>query len=299
MYKQAQSTILGVVILTGLILSVVSISYLWGQPLVEKSMDKNNVNLLIDNLKEINDLIIYTVNSGSNTISKLNLNGDSFLIDEINNRLVIKTEATIPVINTIKEVPINTYELPRVRESLTFNMTGNELVTLTPLTGYYADVKLINRTFGNRVYNISLHNNTETDLYDKICIWQNVLTESDCVQVGETIRIELVTYEIMGILDSGELAFAYGKYIENQGIKGIDVSGIISSRGIDLVNKEDISLYLTYRTLVDSDGRRYKIVLNCFNNCQVSNVNKELVISLDSVSANATDVISYVTLRTQ
>jgi hypothetical protein len=111
MKGKAQTGVLGVVVLTRILLAIVSVTYLWGQPLIQKNVDRAQVNLVLEKLDELNDAILYTASTGSNSIIDLDLTNSVFLIDYDNNRAIYETYSTVPIIASIEEVPINYYEL--------------------------------------------------------------------------------------------------------------------------------------------------------------------------------------------
>jgi len=299
MRNKAQVGVLSVVLLTGIVLSIVSVTYLWGQPLIEKNVDKSHINAVLEKLDEIDDAIQYTINSGSNTVIDLDLSDTYFIIDSDNNRLIVETFSSVPMISSVEEVPINYYELSKIRESLSFNTTYT--YTDNPLvSGYNSLVYHTNYSFSGVLYNVTIHQNTISDEWDLVCIWRDSINSaSDCAKRNEALVVEGVTLDIVTIITDGTRFFALGDYIENDGVLGSEPTGIISGKSASLADKEQITFYLTYRSMISASQDKYVIVVSCSNNCATSDNNKQLVISRDNVVRNSDSITTYVKLEIQ
>ncbi len=300
MVNKAQTGILGIVILTALLLGIVSVTFLWGQPLIQKNVDRAQVNLIMSKLDEINDAILYTSSTGSNSIIDLDLTTSTFVVDTDNNRIVYETYSTVPIISSTTEVPINYYELAQERESITYNATN--LISTDPVVaGYEVSTHHTNTTIDGVYYNVSIHENSASSEWELVCIWplDTITLINDCGKAGEAIVKEGITIDILSVITDGEGAYALGDYVENKGVLGSEPSGIISAQSLTLRDREKITFYLTYRTMISSFNEEYRIILDCVEDCVASNTDKELLISRDNVIMTSDEVTTYITLEVQ
>lgn len=299
--RSAQTGVLGMVVLTGIVIVIISITFMWGQPLIQKNVDKAQINMVMEKLDEINDAIIYTASTGSNNIVSLDLTNSAFLIDESSNRIMYQTYSSVPIISGTEEVPINYYELATIRESLTYNTTDTS--NSDPIVTGYETIThhKSNITIGGVLYNATIHENSSNNEWDLLCLWKDYsITEStDCARSGETITQEDIVHDIISILSSGEAAYANGDIIENQGILGNEPSGIISAESVSLIDTEKITFYLTYRGMLSPINKEHKIILSCSNNCVSSNTEKDLIISRTNIVQSSNSTITYISLEVQ
>lgn len=298
--RKCQTGILGVVILTGIVLAIISVTYVWGQPLIQKNVDRAQVNQALEKIEEINDAILYTSSTGSNSIVNLDLTKSTFLVDADNNRVVIETTSTVPIVASVEEVPINYYELAEKRESITYNTT-NTINTDPIISGYEVTTHHANTTIQEVNYNVSIHENTSTNEWDLLCIWKDytINKNNDCAGAQEALEKEGVTIDVLSILASGEAAYALGGMEENKGILGSEPSGIVSAESINLGDSEKITFYLTYRSMLSSEDEEYKVILNCNQDCVASNTDKKLVISRENVIITTSEVNTIINLEVQ
>ncbi len=294
--KKAQTGVMGMVILTGIVLVIISVAYLWGKPLVQKNIDKAKLNIVEQKLYEIDDAIKYTASTGSNSVVDLNIGGATFSVDEYNNRIVYTITSSVPVASTSSEVPINFYELAETKESITYNTSST--VTSDPLlSGYNSITHHTNTTIDGTFYNVSIYQNTSSSEWELLCIWRDSIVQSDdCGEEGDTITIGDNGYEIVTINSTGESAFVFGPYIENVGVYGSEPSGIISARALGLGDRQKVLFYLRYREMVDKDGRVHKIVLQCRSNCLSTTDTNKLLITRDNIIVDGDKVYTYINL---
>ncbi|MBN1923566.1 MAG: hypothetical protein JW791_02285 [Nanoarchaeota archaeon] len=300
MVRVAQTGILGIVILTAILLVIVSVTFLWGQPLIQKNVDRANINLIMDKMDEINDAVLYTASTGSNSIVDLDLSASSFVVDTDNNRVVYETYSTVPIIASTQEVPVNYYELAEERETITYNTSSTYNVD-PQVTGYELITHHGNTTIDSVFYNVTVHENTGTNEWELVCFWKDytIKEAADCAMIGEAVTKQGVSIDVIGIITAGEGVYALGDYVENFGVLGSEPSGIISAQSLSLRDKEKVTFYLTYRTMISSYDEEYKIIIDCADNCVASNVDKKLLISRTNVVMSSDQVTTYINLEVQ
>ncbi|MDD4353522.1 MAG: hypothetical protein PHN56_03630 [Candidatus Nanoarchaeia archaeon] len=294
--NKGQVSILGVVILTGIVMGLVSVTYVWAGPLITKNIDKANVNSVISFMNNLNEDILYVASTGSSRVISASLGEASFIIDAENNQVIIEMSSSVPMINSVTESPINFHELATKREN--FDTNASLIDSTTQLSGYdstsyYSIVALAE---GN--YNASLFKNSTSSNFDLLCIWNSSITKlTDCANVGQTISVQGTTYEVVYINSTGSNALFIGGLVENKGIFGLEPSGILSGKGFNSNNKEYITLYLKYRGLVSDDNVDFKIFIDCSNNCAFSNENKNFVISRTNIVRGSGYVYTYINIE--
>lgn len=300
MAGKAQSEILGTVILTGVLIVVVTITFMWGQPLIQKNIDRTEVNTAIDKLEEISDAILYTASTGSNNVVRLDLTSASFLVDELNNRIILETYSGVPIIASTEELPINYYELALMNENLAYNTTYTSSID-PQLSGYELNTRHTNTTINSEFYNVTVHQNTTSLEWNLACIWKdNAINQaSDCAKTGGIIEKEGNNYEIINILTSGEAAYMNGALIENIGVLGSEPSGIISAKSIKVGDRQKITFYLTYRAMMSPTGELYKIIINCASGCSATSSEKTLIVSRTNTLREENITTTYVLLGVQ
>ncbi len=261
--KKAQGGVVGTVILTTIVLLVISTTYLWGRPIIQKNIDQARMSTVLQNMKDLDNAIKYTASTGSNTVLEINLDNSALIINEEDNYVMYETKTTIPLVASTEQVPLNYYELARKRRSITYNTTWTTN-TDPQLTGYEQITHHTNTTINNTFYNVSVHENSTSTYYDLLCIWMNnIVKESDCAKEGGAIFKENTPHDVMSILADGTAAYALGEEIENKGVLGSEPSGIISGRTISAGEEQTVEIYLTYRTLISEDNQEYKTILTC------------------------------------
>ncbi|VVB74533.1 Uncharacterised protein [Candidatus Tiddalikarchaeum anstoanum] len=294
--RKSQSEVLGTVVLTGILLLVVSITFLWGQPLIQKNIDKGQINTIMEKLNEINDAVISTASTGSNNIVELDLTTSAILLDELNNKIIMTTTSSVPVIASNTELPINYYELATTRENIAYNTTT--LTTTDPgITGYNTQTHHANTTINTTIYNISVYQNTTSNNWELTCIWKNTLNNNnDCAKTGENILKENNAYELISILTGGDAAYFSGPIIENLGVLGSEPAGIISAESIRVGNKEDITFYITYRGMTAPTGEEHKILISCTSGCSASGTTKKLTTTRTNIIRESNITTTYINI---
>jgi hypothetical protein len=294
--NKGQVSILGVVILTGIVMGLVSATYVWAGPLITKNLDKTNVNNVLTFMNNLNEDILYVASTGSSRVINTNLGESSFIIDAVSNQIVVELSSTVPMINSVTETPINFHELATKRENFNINSSMTDLITTLP--GYETTSYYTNQTLEGINYNISIFNSSSTNNFELLCIWNGTINQlDDCANVTQSIFKEGTVYEVIYLNSSGTNALFIGGLIENNGIFGLEPSGIVSGKGFTSNDKEYITLYLTYRTLISDENVDFKIFIDCSNNCAFSNEKKSFVISRTNIVRGSGYVNTYINIE--
>lgn len=295
---KCQSSVLGVVILTGIVIALVSAAYVWAGPLITKNVDKANVNAVISFMKDLNDDILYVSSTGSSKVVSADFGQASFVVNSENNQIVVEMSSTVPMINSVTEVPLSYTELATKIENFNLNFTNEDSSII--LSGYEPTSYYTNVSLSGDYYNVSVFESSSTNDFELLCIWNESLSqEDDCALISESIVKDGTTYEVIYINESGSNSVFSGGLIENTGAFGIEPSGIVSAKGFSVNDKEYITMYLTYRPLVNDRNVEFKIYLSCLSNCAFSNERKNLVISRNNVVRTTGHVDTYITVEVE
>ncbi len=266
---KSQSTIISTLLISGIILSIITATYVWGQPLIQKTTDKIKVDKYIEDLNLIKDKIDYTQKTGSPSEVLLNIRDASVQIKPNENSIIIKTSTRIPIISSFSYIPISYYELAYETNLIDVNTSEEGYTTNNP-PGTTGIIHKGNITLENVLYNLTVYNTTNSDKYDYVCIYQgsdvnNV--DDDCTpELGE-INKNGVIYTVSWISDDGTEVIISGGIKENIGLLGIDPAGIISGKSQPTGNGYSIILKLSYRGLKDKNNHIYKTIIQCDSGC--------------------------------
>ncbi len=292
-----QSSIISTIILSGIILAIVSATFIWGQPLVQKSTDKIKVNTIINNLKTIDDKIVYTQQTGSSSVVSLNIDGATYRISPNDNSIIVKTETLIPIITSYSFIPIGYSELAYEPELISINTSNTNQSIISGPSKYYGEIKFGNKSINGVNYNFSVYNTS--DKYDYLCMFNGSdinSTDSDCAEELNSITKNGIKYTIAFISYDGKEVVLSGSFIENIGLLGSDPSGIISGKNLPTRDKQFVTLKLSYRGLKDANNNYYKIILECDANCLTSN-SKKLIITRDRIERTSNATYYYIRLH--
>jgi len=294
--NKCQSSVLAIIILMGIIISLVSVTYIWAGPLISKNIDKSSVEKAMDFMTALNDDILYVASTGASRALSVNLGQASLVIDSSNNQVVVEMSSSVQMINSVAQVPLNFAELAMKSEN--FNINASLTDTNTIISGYESTSHYTNFTLAGSEYNASLFNSSATHVFDLLCLWNTTVTEAnDCAQLNESISKNGTAYEVTYINESGSTASFIGGLIENKGVFSLEPAGIISAKGFSVSDKEYITLYLTYRALTSSENVDFKIILDCLNNCAFTNENKNLIISRTNIERESGSVNTYINIE--
>ncbi len=294
---RGQSSVISTVLLSGIILAIVTATFVWGQPLVQKTTDKAKIDSMINDLNIIKDKISHTQQTGSPSVITLNINDATYRISQSDNSFLIKTNTLIPIITSYTYIPIDYTELAYETGLIDINTSDtNDSVISTP-NGYDGGViHFGNISINDEDYNVSVYNTSNT-VFDHVCIFNdsdiNDLS-SDCAEELGTIYKKGVEYTVSWVDDDGVEVILSGGEKENIGVLGTDPAGVISGKSQPISGKQHVSIKLSYRGLKDVTGHTYKTIIRCSSNCRASDGVKRLRIERDRVERSANETNYYI-----
>lgn len=299
--NKGQSGIVSIVLMSGIAIIIVASILIWGKPLIDKSSDKISMQNIINTLEKVDGKIVYVAsNTGSQQV-RIDITGLSdILVDEGDNSIIFKTETRAPLVGSRDWVPLNTYELP----------TENEVITLTTATtactcgscpavyqslcgsgAVHTGAKTINGTASTAT--LISTNGLE---YNKVCLNSTAgIPSLNCNLQNNDILFNNVPYKIVYIDPAGSEAVIQGGEIENVGVQGRDIPGIVSGKLASVEGMYEVRLRLKYRGLEDENGITHKIRLVCGKNCAYSSGKTTFMkISYNSTDTTTTSSETYI-----
>ncbi len=295
---KAQSAIISTILLSSIILSIVTATFIWGQPLVQKTTDKIKIDTLTEMLKTIKNGIDNAQQTGSPSQVQLDISGATVIIKPDDNAIAVKTKTTIPIITSYTFVPLSYTELPFENELIDINTSHiNSTPVFTP-EDYVAgtDIRFGNVTLENEIYNVTTFYTGAS--YDVACFYQGqYATQDECVDEGQDFVKNDTTYTLSWISSDGTEVILIGPEVENLGVLGTDPGGIIIGKSLPISGVQNVELRLAYRGLIDASGRVTKTVLQCTRGCRTGEGRKKLKISLDRVERTENATYFYVNLQ--
>lgn len=144
--KKAQTQAMSIVIITGIIISLVSVAYIWGKPLIEKRSTIAEFTSIENFILELNDKIIDIANSGSGrhvieipfgTIKAIEYKQD----DPNSNTLIFEHTIAQPIVLNAT-IPIKTNNL---QEVATYGEAQPRMISMSVYphdTAYIMNMKL-------------------------------------------------------------------------------------------------------------------------------------------------------------
>ncbi len=297
---KAQSTVVSTVLLSGIILAIVTATFVWGQPLVQKTTDKIKVDSLTNDLSTIKDKIDHTQQTGSPSVVTLNIKDATFRISQDDNSIIVKTTTLIPVIASYNFVPLDYTELAYETKLTDVNTSFLNTTVVSVPDGYDGgDIHFGNATLGSKDYNITVYNKSST-VYNYACIYEGSDIsdmDSQCAEELGTINVEGTNYVVSWIKSDGKEVIISGGEEENVGVLGVDPAGIISGKSLPVSGNQHITLKLSYRKLRDSSGHFYKTFLQCSSGCRTGAGIKKLIIERDRVERTENETNYYIKLH--
>jgi hypothetical protein len=293
---RSQSAIISTVLISGIILAIVTATYVWGQPLVQKTTDKVKIDSVIDDLTLIKDKIDHTQQTGSPSVITLNIQDANYQISESDNAIIIKTNTLIPIIASYSYVPISYTELAYEKELTDINTSDTITGVLTP-DGYdggtihYGTISL-----QGTPYNVTVYNTSNT-VYDHVCIYEGSDISSlddDCAEELNSISKAGIDYTISWINNRGVEVIVSGGEKENIGILGTDPGGIISGKSQPVSSEQHVTIKLSYRALKDANNRKYKTFIECATGCKAGTGVKTLRIERSRVERTSNATYYYI-----
>ncbi|MFA5405801.1 MAG: hypothetical protein WC307_00380 [Candidatus Nanoarchaeia archaeon] len=268
---RGQSAIISTILLSGIILSIVTATYIWGQPLIQKTTDKIKIDKIIDDLTIIYERLDHTQQTGSPSEVTLNVQEATYQISQEDNAILVKATTLIPVITSFSYVPISYTEL--AYETMLTDVNTSRTITdlVNTPTGYdEGTIHFGNVTLNGTVYNITVYNTSNT-IFDHVCLYQGIdvtNTTTECAEELSSIKKGLIDYTVSWIDDTGIEVILSGGEEENIGVLGTDPAGIISGKSQPVSNEQHVTIKLSYRGLRDSTGRTYKTYIECSQGCR-------------------------------
>ncbi len=297
---KAQSAIISTVLLSGIILSIVAATYIWGQPLVQKTTDKIKIDALTEMLETIKNGIDNAQQSGSPSQLQLDISDAVVAIKPSINAVSIETTTIIPIITSYTYVPISYTELPSESELIDVNTTETNTTTTYTPTNYVVgtDIHFGNVTLNTTVYNVTTYNISPSGTYDVACIYEGQEAEaSECITEGQTLTMGVNDYTLSWLDSEGTEVILTGPEVETLGVLGTDPAGIIIGKSTPVSRTQHIELRLVYRGLIDAEGRETKTILQCTSGCRTGEGRKILRVSRDRIERTENITYFYINLK--
>ncbi|MDD5417939.1 MAG: hypothetical protein PHW96_03605 [Candidatus Nanoarchaeia archaeon] len=307
--NKAQSNILAVVLMSGIAIVIVSAVLVWGKPLIDKSSDKISMQNIINTLQNVDEKIVYVASNTGSQRLRVDVSGLSEIyLDEADNSIVFRSITRMPLVGSVEWVPLNTYELPDEKETLTINTTSTACTCGSTCGLDYSG--LCSSCTGEIKHGTATINTTATSVhvcttngveYNRICFntTQGVIPTLNCYGENGLWLQDSVNYRIIYVdRTSGNEAVLEGAEVENIGIQGRDVPGIIAGRLTPAQDLYEVRLRLKYRGLEDENGMINRIRLSCGVNCFYSS-SKTTFMKLTYNSTRTMDTISETYIKVE
>ncbi len=286
--KKCQTQIVSTVLITGLLLSVVSVTYIWGKPLIQKVSDNAKIESRINKLNEIDKAIKDVADTGSPNTIEITLENDESISINDEGELVYTTITAVPLVTTYDWGPINFVESPYTNEKYSVDTTtamSSGYKQCKPTNVYKGEVNLTYNSEETEEYNVLVFNGEKTPYYDYVCLTKD-LNDFDCNQncgyVDEPIILGNTSFQIFYVNETGKRVNIIGREILKTGELGTDdPEGIIVGRAILSNEKYFVTFKLVYRPLKDPNtGNTHQIILNCEKDCFVGPGEHNIYLSL-------------------
>jgi hypothetical protein len=271
--KKTQSTVVSSVLISGIIISIISLTYVWGRPLIQKTADKSNIDMAKSDLLNIKDMIVDSASTGNTRRYDINLEGNEIL--KVTDKIDFETVTSIPIVSSTSWSPLNSYELPFERQ-ITGVTTDSTKNTATNCAAHSGDIKYKQQSLdlsngSSMNFDVTFFNRTVTNNYDYACIAEDadsMVCSNDCGVEGETIVKFGTSFSFLYLNSSGYNMNIMGKEIENEGVLGEDEMAILIARSINLGDSQKVNMEIRFRTLVDPvTGDKIRINLTCTGTC--------------------------------
>ncbi len=243
---KAQSQVLSIILITGVLVAVVGASYMWGVPLIEKgrtSSDNEIAESLMVMLKEKIDDVAET---GEQRTVSVDLTGDLELTDDNSLRYTIETRglniastAWVPLVGGTSPVQEDMVAVTADGGSATVNINDDVTCTMTSNCGTIkVDLTACTGGFAGGT-------KSEGETYDIN---------------GESYLVHHI--DCVGNID--DQALIVGPEREKVGITGIDEGGVVIARSMPAGDRFKTTYRLAYRELDDisspnKDGHRIQL----------------------------------------
>lgn len=284
---KAQTPVVGIVIITGIMIALVSAILVWGRPLIDKVLDRTHFGAVMDKMEEIDKAIKYVAQTESSQKIELYIKDNEYMQINSDGEILFKSTTRIPVIGSKTWVPLNDYELPKQREIITSNTTATYCSSCDfGITGVEENdvVKYGNITIEGSWYELPVFKLSGTTTYGKVCMNNTEVSDGDCGVVNDYITKEGIMHKVLFINKSGTEVILQGAEKDVIGLLGKDEPGILVGKSLASENFFEINMKLVYRSLIDSTGREYKYIISCPSNCMIRKGSRVLKISFDKIS---------------
>lgn len=273
--NKGQTTVVSTVLITGIILSLVTVTYIWGRPLIEKNSDNAKIDSVIGTLKQINQAVTNVADTGSPSELKVSLDAEEKIFLNSDGEIVFETTTSVPLVTTTDWGPVSYIELPYTNEQYYVLTTTANTSAVQHCNGAYGNVYLGNTTLTLQngtsfPFNVSVYNLTTE--YDYACIVnsrESFTCSSRCGGTDTVINTLGTNFNVFFINTSGQRVSLTGRQVLNTGELGTeDPEGIIIAKATAGKDKYTVTFKLVYRPLQDPNtGNTNQVILSCDNNC--------------------------------
>lgn len=274
--RKSQTTVISTVLITAIVLSLVTVTYIWGKPLIEKNADNAKIDSIINVLRQINRAVTNVADTGSPREIRVSLDtGEKIYLND-DGEIIFETITSVPLVTTTEYGPISYVELPYTNEQYSVDtptVASNAQACASATGNVYFGNKTLTLENGTTVlYNVSAYNTTTE--YDYSCITKdinNFTCSSNCGTVDTAIDKLGTKFSVFFVNSTGRRVSLTGRQILNTGELGTeDPEGIIIAKATAARDNYFVTFKLVYRPLQDPNtGNINQIVLNCDSECFV------------------------------
>lgn len=302
--KKAQSEIVGTVLISTLILVVVGSTFVWGRPLIDKSSDKSKLDTILLKFEELDSAIRYVASTGSSKIVSINLHEEDQLEINEDGEIELQTVMKVPIITSKDFTPLNAYELPEdtalyyteMNNTLDADSYQDLVVSLMSQNS-----EILNASLGIGNWNV-LSYRRQSDDYNYVCVAEGTDFSdelSQCGVRGEDIFTSAGNYTVIRINDTGSPVYLSGGLVENLGLLGKDVPGIILGKSDLLGGNTGLitTIKMAYRGLLDDKRTVHRVNVACEINCIASSGVKDIRIVRTDVERNPDSIDTYINVE--
>lgn len=290
--KRAQQTVLGAILVTGIVIALVFLAFVWGRPLIQKNLDMTKILGLIDTVEEIDTTIRFVAETGTSKTVDVNLDKTALRVmqDELlleRNNIQFEVGTFMPIVSYVMWVPLNTNDLPYINEKFAGNLQESsvQVACVTGSTGVKStSLNLYGRRYEVHVFQTPDYNCAASKY---VCLQgptesaPSLSCETSCACEGDYIFKDEHYFKIEYV---GDTYIEIGGDIqENIGVISVDKPGIIIGKGVKSGDQNLNMIKLVYRGLEDQLTKDvYRINLQCSGNCIVSSGDYTLQFTLIS-----------------
>lgn len=268
--KKAQQTILGAVLVTGIVILLIFVAFVWGRPLIQKNLDMSRILGLIKTMEEVDSSIRYVAESGATKSVEISLENSvlKILPDEIleGNDIQVDAQTLMPIVSYVTWVPLNTDDTPYSKEKFRAPLSSTDQ-TIPCVTGVTSTKRATLSMYGYS-YEIFVFETPDYGCDKFVCIKKPnedpalVSCEESCKCEGGIVQKDGIQYKINYV--GGESVEIAGALEENIGTLGIDKQGIILGMATRAGDQNRNSIRLVYRGVEDELSKTvHRIDIEC------------------------------------